>query len=88
MPVDEHRGNLPQVSRRELIVVAKSQAGLVASRENIMSATGADVRPLRDLLDSESITLQPLFCMSEEQLRREAKTMTSSAAQMCLRVWI
>lgn len=79
MSIDEHRGDLPPGSRRELIVVAKSQVGLVASREKIMSVTGADVKPLRDLFDSKGITLRPLFCMSEEQLRREAKTIISSA---------
>jgi hypothetical protein len=79
MSINEHRGSSPPGSRRELIVVAKSQAGLVAARENIMSVTGADVKPLRELLDSEGITLRPLFGMSEEQLRSEAKTMISSA---------
>jgi hypothetical protein len=69
MSINEHRGNSPPGSRRELIVVAKSQAGLVAARENIMSVTGADVKPLRELLDSEGITLRPLFGMSEEQAK-------------------
>ena len=59
-------------SGRELIVVAKPEAGLRASGPEIASATGAEVASLADLIASEGISLQPLFGASEERLRAEA----------------
>lgn len=55
--------------KRELIVVAKRDLGLRATREGVASVTGADVSPLSDLLASEGVTLEPLFGVSEERLQ-------------------
>jgi hypothetical protein len=62
---------------RELIVVAKRDLGLRATREGVASVTGADVSPLTDLLASEGLTLEPLFGVSEERL--QAKTASLAA---------
>ncbi len=77
--LNDDESDSPRRGRRELIVIAKPQAGLVATKENIKSITGADVKPLGELLASEGITLRPLFGMSEEQLRSDAETMISAA---------
>jgi hypothetical protein len=58
--------------RRELIVVAKRQTGLRATKEGVASLTGVDVSPLADLLASEGIALLPLFGVREERLQAEA----------------
>lgn len=60
-------------TRRELIVVMKSETGLRATRAGVESATGADVSPLAAFLATEGITLQPLFGVSEERLRAQAE---------------
>jgi Subtilase family len=61
---------------RELIVIAKPEAGLRATREGVVSVREANVSPLASLLASEEITLQPLFGVSEDRLRREAASLT------------
>ena len=58
-------------SERELIVIAKTDAGLRATpaiEERVASSVGADVTPLSELLRSEDITLQPLFGLHEERM--------------------
>ncbi len=62
---------------RELIVIARREAGLRATMEGIASVEGADVTPLADLLASESVTLRPLFGISEERI--QAKTPSLAA---------
>ncbi len=68
-------------SFRELIVVAKKEAGLRASGPEIASTTGADVASLADLIAGEGIRLQPLFGVSEERLRAEAASAESATGQ-------
>jgi hypothetical protein len=61
---------------RELVVIAKPEAGLRATPAgSVESVAEADVSPLVDLLASEGATLEPLFGISEERLRREAESM-------------
>jgi hypothetical protein len=60
---------------RELIVIAKPEAGLRATGEGVASVSRADVGPLADLLASAEITLQPLFGVSEDRLKREAMSL-------------
>lgn len=55
----------------ELIVVATGEAGLRATTEGVASVTGADVGPLSGFLRSAGITLQPLFGVGEDRLKRE-----------------
>ena len=62
---------------RELIVVAKREVGLRATRESVASLTGADVSSLADLLASEGVTLRPLFGVSEERLQAEAASLAA-----------
>ena len=64
-------------SQRELIVVAKREVGLRATREGVASITGADVSPLADLLASEGVTVQPLFGVSEERLQAKAASLVA-----------
>lgn len=63
--------------KRELIVVAKHEIGLRATREGVASVIGADVSHLTDLLASEGLTLEPLFGVSEERLQAQAASLTT-----------
>jgi hypothetical protein len=58
--------------QRELIVIAKREAGLRASPAGVFSVAGADVTPLAELLASEGVTIQPLFGDTEERLQAKA----------------
>jgi len=62
---------------RELIVVAKRDLGLRATREGLASVTGADVSPLADLLASEGLTVEPLFGASEERLQAQTASLAA-----------
>jgi hypothetical protein len=62
---------------RELIVIAKRELGLRATREGVASVTGADVSPLGVLLVSEGITLKPLFGVSEDRLQTRAASLVA-----------
>ncbi len=66
-------------TERELICVAKREAGLRATREGVTSIAGMDMSPLANLLAEESISFQPLFGVSEERLQREAMSMAATA---------
>ena len=63
--------------KRELIVVAKRDLGLRATREGVASVTGADVSTLTDLLASEGLTLEPLFGFSEDRLQAQAASLAA-----------
>ena len=54
---------------RELIVVARPQAGLRAMGTDVSSTTGADVGALSLVLDDAGARMEPLFGSSEEQVR-------------------
>ena len=56
---------------RELIVIAKPDAGLRARHDGVASAMGADVSGLASLLSGEGISLKPLFG-NEDRLKEEA----------------
>jgi len=62
-------------TERELIVMARPEAGLRVTREGVASAEGVDATPLEDLLASEGVTLEPLFGESEERLKHEAASL-------------
>ena len=64
-------------AERELIVVAKRELGLRATREGVASATGADVSPVADLLVAEGITLKPLFGVSEDRLQAQVASLVA-----------
>lgn len=68
-------------SQRELIVIAKPEAGLRATKEGVTSAVGADVAPLSGLLASEGITLQPLFGLSEERMRDRTSSLSTETGE-------
>jgi hypothetical protein len=53
-------------------VIAKPEAGLRATSEGVKSVKNAEIRPLSNLLASEKITMEPLFGLSEERLKRQA----------------
>jgi Subtilase family len=65
------------LGKRELIVIAKSEVGLRATTDGVVSATTADVSPLSELLVTEGISLEPLFGISEERLIQEAASISS-----------
>lgn len=69
------------LSPRQLVVVARAEAGLraaPASRDRVASASGASVRSLSSLLRSADVHLEPLFGSSEERVL--ARTASVSAA--------
>ncbi|CUQ66463.1 Serine protease [Candidatus Nitrospira inopinata] len=55
--------------KRELIVVAKREVGLRATKEGVASAIGADVSALANFFASENVSIEPLFGMREERLQ-------------------
>lgn len=68
----------PLEMKRELIVVAKRDAELNTHHGEVMSVRGVNVSSLQYLLDTEGVTLTPLFGTSETQLRREAMAMAAA----------
>ncbi len=70
----------PLKGERELIVIAKPEAGLRATHDGIVSAMGADVSGLANFLGDEGIALQPLFG-NEDRLRAEASVMSPMGAK-------
>jgi Subtilase family len=67
---------------RELIVIAKREAGLRARGERVSSVVAADVTPLADVLASEGATMRPLFGLSEERLLARASSVTAPGGEM------
>jgi hypothetical protein len=68
-------------TERELIVIAKPEAQLRATHEGLTSAMDMDLSPLQQILDRDSLTLEPLFEESEERLQAEAAAITSVPAE-------
>ncbi len=68
-----------RLTERELVVVAKPDAGLRVSPTDVASVTGASVSSLETLLVSEGVTLTPLFGESEDRLKDEAAAMAPTA---------
>lgn len=68
-------------SPRELVVIAKADAGLRATREGVAAATEAAVKPLSKLLDSEGVTMQPLFGLSEGRMRDRTASLAADTSQ-------
>ena len=62
----------PARGQRELIVIANEEAGLRARAEGVLSATGADVSALSNILTAHGAKLTPLFGASEERLQADA----------------
>ena len=70
-------------SPRELVVIAKPDAGLRAqpeTKERVASAT-EDVTPLSDLLKSEDVILQPLFGLSEERMLSQTASLAAETGE-------
>lgn len=63
---------------RELIVIMGKEIGLRVKRNCLMSAVGADVTPLTEILATEEIIIQPLFGVNEERLKYEASSFTAA----------
>ena len=59
-------------TNRELIVLAKPDAGLRASPRGVASATGTDTSSLTEVLDSMGVTMEPLFGLAEERIDHQA----------------
>jgi subtilisin family serine protease len=67
-------GPVPQdvsISEPELILVARPTMGLKAMGDKVTSICGADVSPLAGLIESEGISIRPLFGASEEKMRAQ-----------------
>jgi subtilisin family serine protease len=64
-------GGSPVPSAKELVVVAKSGAGMRVSPSSVRSEAGAEVGSVEKILKS-GVTLTPLFGDSEDRLRAEA----------------
>lgn len=59
----------PPAGVRELIVIARADAGLRALGTEVSSSTGADVAVLSQVLQDAGASIVPLFGESEEQVR-------------------
>lgn len=70
---DSAHSNASYPSAPELVVIARPEVGLRASRRGITSATGENVSSLARALPSD-VTLMPLFGGSEERLIAEARS--------------
>jgi hypothetical protein len=66
-------------TERELIVIAEPSAGLRATRGGVASSAGADVSSLADVLSSSGARLRPLFGPGEERLRSATRGGAPSA---------
>ena len=55
--------------RPELIVIARREADVRATREGLAEAAAADVDPVNKVLRDAKATIEPLFGASEERLR-------------------
>lgn len=66
--------------KRELIVIAKSSAGLRVSPSGVASIHGSDVSGLKRALAGERAVLKPLFGLPEDRLLATAATLKSSGA--------
>jgi hypothetical protein len=69
----------PPRGKRELIVIAKEQAGLRAKADHVTSVSGFDVTPLSELLQSSQATMTPLFGASEERIESDPLARTAMA---------
>jgi hypothetical protein len=67
--------NMGHTTEGELVLVVSRELGLRARPDGLASATGADVGPLAEILESEGIALSPLFGMREEQMQDRAAAM-------------
>lgn len=65
-------------TERELVVIANPEVGLRAGPAGLASAVDADVGPLAEFLESEGVSLKPLFGLSEERLRFDAASLSST----------
>ncbi len=68
-------------TERELIVVARPEAGLRATMAGVASATGADVGSLATVLAAEGVRLRPLFGMTEERLQAQVASLAAETGE-------
>ncbi len=68
----------PRTGRRELVVVARADAGLRARATGLTSDRAADVDSLAEILAAHHATLQPLFDMGEDRIRARAAALPST----------
>jgi len=66
------------IGRRELVVIAKPEAGLRVGATGLSSVAGADTASLADVLSSHGASLQPLFGGSEERIRASVAALPSA----------
>lgn len=66
---------------RELIVIAKSDAGLKVGLDSVKSSARADVTKLNSLLKSSGARLKPLFGVNEDRVRLAMSRVTGAAAK-------
>jgi len=64
-------------SERELVVIARADAGLRASDDGVASVAGANVTKLNELLKSEGIAIKPLFGVSEGRLKEDVASLSA-----------
>lgn len=77
-PIAESSTPSDFTGERELIVIARPEVALRATKDAIASSVGADITPLKKFLKSEGLTLQPLFGINEDRLKQEASSFTAA----------
>ncbi len=64
---------------RELVVIARPEAGLRAAGEDVASAAGADTSSLASVLADADVSMRPLFGATEERLRDETASLMAES---------
>ena len=73
--------NITLGSGRELIVVAKPDAGLRVRISGLASVGGADIGSLQDFLSAEGVKLKPLFGTTEDRIKDEVSTLATKTRE-------
>src|SRR5262245_32515114 len=73
------KSSMSDAPRGELIVIAKTGAGVRASRDGAPLATAANVGPLSTAFAPPNVNLVPLFGRPEERIRRETAPLAARA---------
>jgi hypothetical protein len=68
-----------QLGKRELVMLARSEAGLRATTKGIATRAAADIGQLGQVLSAAGATVQPLFGLSEDRIRNRVAALSFEA---------
>jgi len=67
-----------ETGQHRLILVGKKESKLRARRDHITSNAAVETKPLADLLESQNVTIQPLFGKREDRLEAELASLSAN----------